>query len=334
MRRANRQLGPIGLDLDAGVIRAVQVSRTTGGFRVVAQARIERTDPTAPIDATELARIAAALDRQGFAGRSVVIAADQSRVRRLMLDLPPAGASVDALLFAREEFASAHNLAPGSFELASWELPAPDAGVPRRQALAAGLLHDDADAPAIALAQAGLSVRAIDLRCWALARAFNLDCEPKGVTIGLDFGWNDATLLAHHRGEIVYERAFEIAGIGALADTATDRLGVDRHLAIHALRSSARGAAETPISGMLAPIVEHALESLATDLRTALAFLDHRYDFPQPVRLVVTGDSPASPDQIADRLGLEDAIIVDPAGADRFEHDIACAVGLSLWEAA
>lgn len=332
MRRDNGQLGPIGLDLDAGTIRAAQVARTRAGRRVVASARIDRPDPDATIGADELRRLADALDRQGFVGRSVVVPASQTRVRRLMLDLPPAGGAVDAMLFAREEFASAHHWRPDAFELASWELPAPGAGAPRRQALVTGLLHEDAESPTLALEEAGFMVEAIDLRCWAIARALELTRDSGGVAVGLDFGWDCATLLAAHRGEIVYERSFESAGGGAMTRIATERLSVEPRLALHALRSSARGGRETPISGMLAPIVESALEALSNDLRTAIGFLDHRYDFPQPVRLFVTGPAPCELARIASCLGLEEAEPLGPPEIPGGAAEDACAIGLALWE--
>lgn len=332
MIRRRTQPGPIGLDLDAGVIRAAQVAREGDGFRVVAQSRMERADPDAPIDAQEMTRVAQALHRQGFSGRRVTMAAPQRLVRRMMLDLPPAGASVDASMFAREEFASAQEWAPGSFELASWELPAPEAGAPRRQALAGGLLHSDADDSVRLLEEAGLSVVAIDLRCWALGRALDVGEALPGVLVGLDFSWECATLLAAHRGEIVYERAFQGAGMAALRDAAGDRLGVDPPLALHALRSNGQDRRATPVAGMAAPLVDAGLESMSADLRTAAAFLDHRYAFPSPVTLIVTGDAPARPEHIAGRLELD--LGSAPFEEDGLDREMACALGLALWEEA
>jgi len=105
-----RTRSAIGLDVGARSVKAIQFARDRfgdGGWRVAAAAEMPRESapqeaaagqpagpPVAPTKAgplapAEVARLVATLERQGFAGADVVLAAPNDRVYTSMLELPP-----------------------------------------------------------------------------------------------------------------------------------------------------------------------------------------------------------------------------------------------------
>ena len=80
---------PIGLRVGAQRVTAVQLDQLG---RVRAFASFGRREPDSAISAAEAVRIRAVLDRHGFRGSSVVLAAPRMMVRSTTLELPPAPA--------------------------------------------------------------------------------------------------------------------------------------------------------------------------------------------------------------------------------------------------
>ena len=65
---ARKTLTPIGLDLDGGCLRAIQLSGDEGRLRVEAAASIPRREPSAPLAEDEMQRFRGVLDRRRIPG--------------------------------------------------------------------------------------------------------------------------------------------------------------------------------------------------------------------------------------------------------------------------
>src|SRR5687768_9086098 len=74
---------PIGLDIGSRRVKAVQLEHSTqssSGWRVAAVACVNRTTPGQPLAPDEASRLWDTLDRLGFQGNRVVMAAPSDKV--------------------------------------------------------------------------------------------------------------------------------------------------------------------------------------------------------------------------------------------------------------
>ena len=118
--------GPIGLDIGARQVKAVQLASVgRDGRRVLAAASFPRATPNQPRDADEAARVAEVLDRQGFVGRTVVVGLGPAQLMSSMLELPARAPGVPIEQIARMELARVHGRDAAGFEFAQWEVPSP-----------------------------------------------------------------------------------------------------------------------------------------------------------------------------------------------------------------
>ena len=203
---------PIGLDVGSRLIKAVQLEPAPAGsgargMRVAAAVVVPRAvlmppeprrvandvpgaDRAKPLgsgssvpSAQELAGLPEVLERAGFSGRRVVLAAPSGGLMTSVLELPARAGAAPARQIARMELARAHRCTPDAFEMGYWDLPPTGAGITMGSAraltrgssiMAVGLPHTQANALLDAFGAAGLYVSAIDVGPCALARA----CEP------------------------------------------------------------------------------------------------------------------------------------------------------------
>ena len=127
---------PIGLDVGARQVKAVQLARAAGtssGWHVALAASFPRSEAGVPVSPAEAKRIADVLFRKGFSGGEVVLAVPPDKLLREILELPPRGAAVPHEQIARMELSRTHRCAPDSFELGCWDLPAPARSVVLRK---------------------------------------------------------------------------------------------------------------------------------------------------------------------------------------------------------
>jgi type IV pilus assembly protein PilM len=200
---------PIGIDAGGEFIKAAQLAPVRhGGWKVTAAAVMRRAAPGSPIDAGEAVRLREALDRQGFEGDRVALAAPSHKLMTEVMDLPPRGSGAPLGQIARLELARAHRRDPGTFEMGLWDVPRPARSAEGASVFAAALAHDDADPFLDAFEQTGLRPIVLDVPAQALLRA----CRPRltdrqGITGVLDLGSAGCRLTLTYRHIVIYERA-------------------------------------------------------------------------------------------------------------------------------
>ena len=82
----SRDLTPIGIDLGSRYVKAAQLSRSRGRWRVQAAAVIPLGMPQSALTVEALVRFRVQLKTQGFTGKQVVLAAPNSKLDVEMLD--------------------------------------------------------------------------------------------------------------------------------------------------------------------------------------------------------------------------------------------------------
>ncbi|MFU8829608.1 MAG: pilus assembly protein PilM [Phycisphaerales bacterium] len=192
---------PIGLDIGTQRVNAVQLDALG---RVRAYAAFARREPEADLTIVEAARIRNVLDRHGFRGCSTVIAAPRHLVRETILDLPPASSGAPIAQLAVAELGRIHKLAPGSFSMGMWELPASSRSSGGCQTMAVTCPSSASEELCDVLESAGIEPVAIDTAGCALVRALPVD--PLGTQAVLELAESRTTLLVIHQGILVFER--------------------------------------------------------------------------------------------------------------------------------
>jgi len=343
---------PVGVDVGARSIKAVQLRPLSGGrWAVAASASIPRSAAedaavagaqpaavTAPLATGEVERLHDVLRRQGFGGSGVVLAIPSSRLLSASLELPPRSSNAPVDSIARAEFARAHKLpleAP-NFEFAHWELPAAARGGRTSQALAVGCTHADADAVLRPFDEDGLDVVALDVEAWALARACGSLAAPPGrVTALLDMGWNACRLVVVHHRTVCYTRLLTDAALRHLHRAVGQHLGLEPEVARHVLEDAALWAAghggdapgdaagerggesanESSPAVDVRRIVWAHFDAMIAELRTSFSYAAHQYPDAPLQRLLLTGGGaviPGAAEYLREALGIE-ARVARPA---------------------
>ena len=326
-----RTRSPIGIDVGARTVKAVQLGRERfghGAWRVAAAAEVPRNDAAAPsadapgaaaaklpsgLSAGEVRRLMGTLERQGFAGTDVVLAVPNDKVVSSLLELPPRSSQAPLEQIARMEIARAHRLAPDSFEMGCWDLPAAARATKQTPVMAVACTHADAAAVLDPFEAEGLHVRALDVRPAALARACAplLRADAAGITGIVDLGWSAATLSLMHRGVAIYGRTLGDSGIGKLYLTLAARLGLETDVIDYLLADSGLGGAAgatasqrdggTPAAAPApatprakaatdaAGLIAAHFEAAVHELRVSLSYAQHQYPDTPLSRLLVVG---------------------------------------------
>jgi Tfp pilus assembly PilM family ATPase len=328
MRRFGTQSrSPIGLDIGPRTIAAAQLVTGRGGLRLDAAAKLDRpAGAEVVLTAEEAGRVAQVLRRQGFVGRQFVLAIPEQRLLSAMLELPPRSSGAPLEQLARMEMSRANRLEPGGFEMACWEVPGPARAAAGTHMMAVACRHADADELIGGMEPAGLHIAALDARAWAIARACQPALEASETTAAvLDMTENAALLAIVHDGAPAYERLLSDGALERLRDAIRAKLGMDSEVADHLFeRMGLRSASEADddVSRGAAALLSEHLEALATELRTALAYAEHRFSA-EIRRVLVQGSGaaiPGVPERLSELLGIPaqalspaDIISVQPA---------------------
>jgi Tfp pilus assembly PilM family ATPase len=283
----------IGLDIGARRIKAVQLeplgASTDDGvpaaWRVTAATTFNRTAPGQPISADEAARVCDTLDRLGFAGTRVVMAAPADKLIVGMLELPKAG-GIPLTQIARVELARTSKSAPDSFEMGCWELPVPARAGKTVQVMAVGYPHAEAAQFLDVIESAGLDVTVLDVRSCAIARACASAVAPQpGITALLDVGWSSASLVLVYSGMVVYVRALGEAGISRLYESLAKRLKLDAEVVDYVLGELGLRDPAT-VAAVAAPADVSTTDSNPREAEAAIA--DVRLELPSDARSQLT----------------------------------------------
>ena len=317
---------PIGIDVGARSVKAVQLGRDRWGqgrWQVVAAAEVPRDEVASPaaagpqsaaaaqpanahvLSAADVQRLVGTLERQGFAGGDVVLAVPNERVVSSMLDLPPRSSQAPIEQIARMEVARAHRFAPDGFEMGCWDLPAAARATKATPVMAVACTHADAALLMDPFEAAGLTVRGLDVKAAAIARACAplLAADAGGIIAIVDLGWTGATLSLMHQGVAIYGRTLGDSGIFKLYHTLDTRLGleadvIDYMLSDTGLTAAADGSGAarqtsgsrngknaTDAVGLIAAHFEAAVQ----ELQVSLSYAQHQYPDTPVSRLLVVG---------------------------------------------
>ncbi len=331
------RLTPIGLDIGAQWIKAVQLRVTRGGGRrVVAASRFARSAglaangaPDVAPDSAECRRIGEVLARQGFIGRRVVIGTPAARQLVAPVRLPPAGSGAPLGLIARAQLAESGRCDADSLLAAWWPLPEParTAGQPGQpgdapiSALAVGAMLRDVDSAIDQLEAGGLEVAACDAEVSAIARA----CEPllespPSVSAVLSLGFRSASLSVLCGDTPVYHRLLPDLAVGLLQASLCESLKIEHDIAGYVLTET--GAASEPAGpgGAGEPaaqrwegaldareLVRRAVATMAQEIRVSLSYTAGQHPGSETARVLVIGGGamiPGLPGVLAEETGL------------------------------
>jgi Tfp pilus assembly PilM family ATPase len=316
----------IGLDIGARRIKAVQLEPTTasGGWRVAAATSISRTAPGEPVSAEEAARVADTLDRLGFAGSRVVMAAPGEKLITGMLELPKAaGGQIPLGQIARVELARTNKVAPDSFEMGCWELPLAARAGKTVQVMAMGYAHAEATQFLDVLESAGLDVAALDVRSCATARACaGLVAPAPAITALLDLGWASASLVLVYSDMVVYARGLGESTLSRVAGALEKQLGLEADVVDYMLDelgllsgeaiAATQGAAAIALPGDARNLLVGFAEGVVRELLVAFSYVARQYVDASVTRLLLTGAAapiPGLAEYLGTVLGLDTSTV-------------------------
>lgn len=296
----HRNHTPIGVDLGARQIKAMQLGPSRNGWRVRAAASFARPGLSDQIDPRAVRQLDDVLYRRGFRGRDIVLAVPGDRLLSSVLELPAAGPGVPLEQIARMEMARLHKLEPRSFEMACWALPAPDRAAKKTHMMACACAHRDADPIVDAFADQGLNVCALGTEADALARAgAPASQDAAGVVSILDLGWHAARLVVVHDNVITYERTLNEAGLEALHQRLHKQFD-DDEVAEHMLRKVGLAPAdadepEPPTHADVRRTITGHFEAMLNELLASLSYMSRQYPQVSLAGLSLVGAGAAVP---------------------------------------
>jgi len=273
----NQSRPPIGIDIGARRFMAAQLD--AAGDSVAAATALPRTDSSGIPSPEEVRRLWNVLERGGFAGHRVILAAPADKVVGSVLELPRSQALAIGQL-ARMELARSHKCAPEAMEVGCWELPAPARAGKSVQVMASACRHEDLTPLLDAFESQGFEVEAVDLRACAIARvAARLNGnEDDAVTGILDLGWTGATLVLLHRDTIVYERRISEGGLQKLHEELLRRLHIDADIADFLMGDASHGEeSEAELQPDVDALIANHAESLASEISASFEYAAHQY---------------------------------------------------------
>lgn len=280
----------IGVDLGAKTIKAAQLVASATGWQLAAAVEYVRpvrggTSAGLSVGAEETKLLADVLERRGFTGRRVVIAAPASQLFTTVLELPPraSGAPVDQI--AHAEVARMAKLEPGGFESSQWELPAAARAGSTTSALAVAMSHAHAEAIIRVFEANGLQIERIDTQSWALARGCAAALEaPPAITGTLDLGWDATRLNLMLAGEVIFHRALSDSGVSTLWRSAVKAMEMSDQALLELFypAATAQQGQTSPlfdplVSARARQLVERFVDGLTTELEASFTYAAHRY---------------------------------------------------------
>ncbi|MCE9591978.1 MAG: pilus assembly protein PilM [Planctomycetes bacterium] len=304
----------IGVDLGARVVKAIQLAPNGKGWRTIAAAQFALPTGGASLDVAQVRLLSDVLDRQGFRGSELVVAAPASQLITSVLELPArsSGAPLDKI--AHAELARMAKLESTGFESSYWELPAPARPTAGTDALAVAMAHTHADALIDLFEAEGLTVCRIDTQAWALTRACGPELAAAPALTGvLDIGWEAARLILVHDGVVVFQRSLGEMGLCALHKKAAGEWKLEADVVEHVLASACRKGlpgsdAATAADAEVRTLVDQYSDSLGAELEASFAYASHRFSDRPVAKLLLVGGGAGLPGmdaRLARRHGVE-----------------------------
>jgi len=296
---------PIGVDLGARVIKAVQTGRSRGRRVVTASASFARVRPDGPIDLDEVKRLSRVLSRQGFVGRQLVLAAPSEQLMSAVVDMPPRESGAPYHLIAQQEFARLQSQEPGQFQVSWWDIPQP-ARSSSTKVMTVGCAHADTDPLLDVFEAGGFDVSAMDSGLCAAVRACREQLgSAQSVSAVLDLGWSSARLAIVHGSVVVFDRTLASSGMAGLHKRVCETFSVETDQADCLIQSVGLAPADSDprqtnnrtheVAPMLRPIFTSFLEQIAGELRVSFEYASHQYPGAGTHRLILVGGGSAIP---------------------------------------
>lgn len=349
MRILSTSPPPIGVDVGGRLINIVQLARG-GAPRIGAATSIKRPHWGAPIEATEVARLADVLERQGFVGSNIVLAVPTAALLTAVLELPPKSSGAPLEQISRSELAAAHKCEPDEIESAFWELPTPRHRRAGTSVMAVGCRTREANRLIDTFEDAGLNVIGLDVRAWAAARA----CAPAlrsgdGLSAILHIGWTTSDLVVLSANVVVYERSLLESGLNRLHDSLVDDLDLDADVADYIFTEigidpdSAGGETQKHLVAAARERMIAHVNALVPEIRMSLGYAAQEYGRDSVDRLILLGEAASIPGMtghLGDAFGVEAAVVspadlADPANCPRQTCEspaLTIAFGLAQYE--
>jgi Tfp pilus assembly PilM family ATPase len=322
----------IGLDIDARRINANQLESTSASaWRVTAATSIGRAAFGEPVTAEEALRVADTLDRLGFAGSRVVMAAPADKLITGMLELPKAGGGQIPLeQIARVELARTNKVTPDSFEMGCWELPLAARAGKTVQVMAMGYPHADAAQFLDVFESAGLDVTALDVRSCATARACaGMVAPAPAITALLDLGWSSASLVLLYSDMVVYARGLSELTISRVSSGLAKQFGLEADVVDYVLgelgllsadavdqtatdAGGSTGAATLALPAEARNLLTGFAEGVVRELLIAFSYVARQYVDASVTRMLLTGAGapiPGLAEYFGNVLGLDTSIV-------------------------
>lgn len=324
---------PIGLDLGAATLRAVQLQRRGSGWALRDVVEIRRQSPGPSFGAEEAARLAGVLRRRSFVGRGVVVSLPNRDLIRGLVEVASATGTGEgeAFLSAAEEIERTHSLEPGGYELAAW-LPPTSANRRQTAVCVNGCRHDAAESLLNVLEAAGLNVSAIDSRACAIGRALDPHvADESGLTAVLDIEPDATELVLLHRGGVAYQRPLFDAGLDQALQRLTDH-GLDQATAAHCLRTVGLGDLESELGVKVRRAIRGFVTALVQEAGPALDYASRMFAELPVRRFAVVGQGATVPVlgyELQQQLRVHTASGLSIPVAGLEDHP-ACAVALGL----
>lgn len=350
MRFNRTRRSPIGIDVGTRYVKAVQLSGGHGSWRIEAAVSIPCREQNAPLDGAAIRRVCDVLDRQGFVGRDVVLAAPRDKVLSGVLELPPRSSGAPLEQLARMELARTYKCEPNSFEISSWDVPAPVRSNDSTHLMAVACAHEEADTLLDIFEAEQFNCVGMDVQAWALARACApLAGDPENITGMVDIGWTSASQVALHQGLVVYVRHLAEAGVAPLDRALARYLEADEQVTkyvMHEIGLNTELEEEQAGLEQLADargILSVHFDAMLNELRASLSYATHCYPDASVQRLLLVGGGASIPrlaEAVGSELGAEtrtvaprDLVECAPALLERCgEPALVGALGLAQYE--
>jgi Tfp pilus assembly PilM family ATPase len=308
---ASAKRSAIGLDIGSHSLKAAQLVRRSGQWKLESAISLARTNPDAALSVADLSRFRDVLDRRGFVGRDVIIAVPPPLLMSTIMELPARTPGIPLEQIARAEFARVHELDASTLTISTWDLPAPARASKATYMMGAGAVSESLEAHLAMIEDAGFRVTAVDDPASAAARTCTRPAKPGGLTAVLDWGWSSVNLIILQRGLILYVRRLAEAGLSTLRTACIQSLDDNAELVDLALTHPALGS---QIGDELAGLAEvndalsSHLSDLCREIQQAIGYVSHQYSDASDTSMVLTGGGAlitGAADRIASLTGLD-----------------------------
>jgi Tfp pilus assembly PilM family ATPase len=305
----------IGVDIGRRTIKAAQLQRCEGGFHAFALSLLPRPEPEKDISRADAQALRKVLDRRGFEGNRIVLAAPEQRLMRAALELPPKVSGAPMGQIVRMEMSRLHNIAPDSFEMAYWIWRTPDGTRPMTGTLAIGCPHSVAGDLMDIFEAEDFDVAALDVRSAAATRA----CEPfvlpaPQITAIADLGWHSTPALFVCGRSLLYERLVEGVSAADLTGRLAEAFSVTPDAAQKVVNTVGLAEQEQvpDVDRETLDVIRRHLRAhfdrLLEELKAPLSYVGHQFPGDGVKRLLLIGGGAAVPHlapYMQERLGLD-----------------------------